>query len=206
MAFDPKSLVDATKKIEQHLVNYEKRRKDYDDRLAAVKKRLETLDRLTEMVQHNTAALLKGVAAASTTVQATLKSVEYTSLEKAKASTEYEMVQRRFLDSKKTWAETGDNLMDKFEAFKKNKDDKKAKLEYELAEKAATKIATDAAKLLEQAQEMVPSKVAKGLEMMTSELPKDVEKYEKALKELLEHLDWSAFREACEYMKRYGDL
>jgi len=206
MPFDPKTLIDSTKKIEQHLVNYEKHRKEYDDRLAAAKKRLETLDKLTDTVKHNTADLLKAVASASANIEATLRSVDGITIEKAKATTEYEMVQRRYLDSKKTWSETAENVNEKFEAFSKNKTDKKAKMELELAEKAAIKIGNDVGKLLQQAQEMVPSKTAKSLGFMTEDLPKDIEKYEKALKELLQHLDWKAFKEASDYLKRYGDL
>lgn len=199
MPFDPKILSNATQKIEQHLSNFEKRKKDYEARLAEVAKRLQALDKMTDSVLSTTEGLLKELGEARAMINMTLKNVEGYSIE-AKKGGDYEMTQRRYLDSKKTWLEAGDNVSEKFDAWQKNKTDKKAQQAYELAEKAAQKISIDVGKLQVDAQEMYPTKLLRSLDLMTGELPKDIDQYEKLLKQLLERVKPDELRG---YMKRF---
>ena len=205
MPFDPKVVSNATQKIEQHLKNFEKDKKDYEVKIAAAAKRLKALDNLTENVIRVNGELLKKMAVARATINDTLRAVEGFRID-TKDGGYYEMLQRRYLDSKKTYQDAHENYCAKLEAFEKNKADKKAKMELELAEKAGTKINGDFNQILSQAQDLVPSKTLKTVNSITVDLPADVERYEKALTDVLKASDWSRFDKAHEDMKRYGQL
>lgn len=202
MAFDPDKLVNASKKIEEHLKNYEARRKEYEKCLETSKKNLETLDFLTKNVDKEMKGLIQVIVSAGSAIEKTLKSIKDYTLKTAQTNREYEQLQRRYLDSKKTMREVLANAADKHDAMRKNKNDKKAKLEYELAEKAAGKIEMDTVKLLLEAQELVPSKLARELQVLTEQLPQDIANYDKAVRRLLGDLDDEAYRRAVESLEK----
>ena len=190
MSADPKQLVAATQKIETHLKAFEARQRVVDATLGACEERLKRVESISSSVIRDGAEHLKKVQVITQKLEALMLSLKGMKTDVKKADAEYEMIQRRYLEGKKTLKEITENYLEKLAAKDKDKNDKKAAMEYELAAKAFTKVNNDVGKLLDAAQQMVPSKYNKGIDTLIDVMPQVLDDYEKTMQGLFKAVDW----------------
>ena len=203
MATDPKKLLSVSQQIEKHINAYEQRQKVVDSTLAECEKRLSAANMMANDVASKGAEHLKALATSSQALDGAVAMLTSMKTDVKKVSADYEMVQRRYLDSKKTMNNVTETLMEKQDAYLKNKHDKKAVMEFELAGKAGEKLSVQFYQLLMQAQEMVPSKYNKNVDWAVTELQPLLVDYEKVLKEALKAFNPKAFAKFEEEMSRH---
>lgn len=185
MATDPKALVNATQQIQTHLERYEKRREIVSKAMQQAQQRMKTIDQIMHGTEGELNQLISDLAKERTIVEGCVTDVE-TVLHFAKdPAPEYEQVQRRYLDSKKTSQELTENWLEKKQAFEKNRTDQKAAMAFELAEKAWAKADYDVSQLKLAAEGMVNFAQMRSAERLVTSLPDLLHRYEEALKNLM---------------------
>lgn len=202
MPLDPdKKIKSATERIEKMLADYNATCKRHAGNLKSVNLQLKQLDALANSVDNGLAKLLKDLQGSRATIDQVLGTIDdiQSSLSKAKDA---EMVQRKLVDGERTWDDLRDTFAEKLKAYERDKSNKQAQKEYEIAEKAFLKIDKDFQILSNEAEELLPQMRTDWMERMSGELPKAVAEYEKLLERLLQSMDCN-LREKQERIKRY---
>ena len=191
--FDPKKVVDATKKLESHLAKFETNQKEVIPKLAAAKKAMELMENLTEATESkfksaDLTSVLKELVETRQSIGIAMGHLG--GLEtKTKESKDFDMIYRRFLEVKKQCLQMKEEYDEKQQAAAKNKGDKKAQEAFELCAKAADKFWKSFEELSSKAENDLPAERMKGaVSLLNNALPALLADYKKALTDLVGRL------------------